>query len=1148
MDYKDKLPFLRYEHVDAASSSKQHSIDDQHDKDVEVEVKLFENNHKSTIIEFHDVELEHMSHSIFDTDRIYCAKLMDKDDSSLIDDMMKNEKVPWRRHLEKMFQTDIKAGLPLDETYDNFKQRKQVFGSNIRAPGMSSDTDGTWYTKALAVLWSITEGFRHHSLILLLFLEIVVLIVDGSTQWAHSLKVIGAVCLVIIVNSLNKYYMEVQLKRLSSINNADISMVRVMRAGVQKQVNTRELNVGEVIMIEPGCILPVDGILLDSFNLACQVGDGYSSDCVQPRDGSRLYSGTKVVQGYGSLLVVCIGDYRHSWTSSPSPSPLQDAAEQVQVPNYTTQSSMYNKLTNLANNIAKVSVVVAMCTFFIIVIKHIIVSVAHDGNYGGTNFIVAVVNYFILAATIICVIVPDGLPQCISFALAYNTGRIIKDNIMVRNLHAFEQMGTVTTICTDISGLMTVDDKINVVTASVMGVKVNEELGPLDHASITQQLSSAQHDLLFEAIAVNSLAFEQYDPYLEESWLIGNQVECALLSFASKMGLDIVGTRARCPSTARGDQWAVYKLADGYRYVIRGSSEDLIAKSTHMIGNMKVVVDISQEKRTKMMDRVKLMSSQCLRTISVAYMDIVDERDWTTYQPDQLVLICVFGIKDPLRRQIPSTIKRCQDAGIITRLITHENIDHAKAIAEVCGLLSNDDICMEASELNTKSKLEVEQMLPKIKVLAKASSQDKLDLITMLQAHGEVVGVTGDNTHDVPSFDQSDVSYSKGKNGTDIAREESDIILIDDSFSSIVNSIVWGRNIMDSIQKMLQFQLTVYGAAVIITIIGVITSSSSPLTLVQLLWINLIMETIGSFSLATESPRNELLNSATQGKSIKLINKGMWFNIIGQSMVQTIILIILLFTGGQDIIFNTFVFLQLFNQFNSRRIQSSTKNVFGDILNHWQFMMVMAMTIFIQIVAAQIGGLVFGSVPLSIRQWFASVGLGAISLPVGQLLKYADEYDSGQFMVIIKSFIKSVVAATTRKEYDILGEVSDDVSQNKIDIDSNSDVDDVGPAMVQPGTAKGRWIKAIKQVRAQVHCVGVWRRVTADTIKRKTENVVLDHHVDDAEREKELDELEAKEESSSETQDHMEEAEEDMLIKVPIIHEDQMVMAGTSME
>ncbi|KAM8892657.1 plasma membrane calcium-transporting ATPase 1-like isoform 2-T5 [Spinachia spinachia] len=642
------------------------------------------------------------------------------------------------------------------------------------------------------------------------------------------------------------------------------------------------------------------------------------------------------------------------------------------------------------------------------------------------------VKFFIIGVTVLVVAVPEGLPLAVTISLAYSVKKMMKDNNLVRHLDACETMGNATAICSDKTGTLTMN-RMTVVQAHVSG-RVYRNLAELS------KVSGPSMDLLIQGIGVNCAYTTKIMPAEKDGGLprqVGNKTECALLGLSLELHRDYQAIRNEYPeeklfkvytfNSSRKSMSTVLKNHDGsYRMYSKGASEILLRKCCKIVSaNGKAKTFKSRDRDDLIRNVIEPMASEGLRTICLAFRDFPAadvEPDWEdeAHILTGLTYIAVVGIEDPVRPEVPNAIKKCQRAGITVRMVTGDNIDTARAIATKCGILQpgEDYICMEGMEFNQRIRDKhgqiqqelIDAIWPKLRVLARSSPTDKHTLVkgiidsTALEKR-QVVAVTGDGTNDGPALKKADVGFAMGIAGTDVAKEASDIILTDDNFSSIVKAVMWGRNVYDSISKFLQFQLTVNVVAVIVAFTGACITQDSPLKAVQMLWVNLIMDTFASLALATEPPTEALLLRSPYGREQPLISRTMMKNILGHAVYQLTVIFTLLFVGetlfdidsGRNaplhappsdhytIVFNTFVLMQIFNELNARKIHGE-RNVFEGIFNNLIFCSILVGTFLIQIVIVQFGGKAFSCVPLNIEQWLWCIFFGFGSLLWGQLV------------------------------------------------------------------------------------------------------------------------------------------------------------------
>uniref|UniRef100_A0A3Q1JET9 Calcium-transporting ATPase n=1 Tax=Anabas testudineus TaxID=64144 RepID=A0A3Q1JET9_ANATE len=699
------------------------------------------------------------------------------------------------------------------------------------------------------------------------------------------------------------------------------------------------------------------------------------------------------------------------------------------------KSVLQGKLTKLAVQIGKAGLVMSAITVIILVLFFVINTFVVEGRVWLTEctpvYIQYFVKFFIIGVTVLVVAVPEGLPLAVTISLAYSVKKMMKDNNLVRHLDACETMGNATAICSDKTGTLTTN-RMTVVQTYI---------GDVHHRVIPDpgQINPRALDLLVHAIAINSAYTSKILPPDVEGGLakqVGNKTECGLLGFVLDLQQDYAPVREQIPeerlykvytfNSVRKSMSTVIKLPDGsFRLYSKGASEIMLKKCSFILDANGEPRTFRPRDRDEMVKQViEPMACEGLRTICIAYRDLScnPEPDWENEAEivTDLTCITVVGIEDPVRPEVPEAIRKCQRAGITVRMVTGDNINTARAIAAKCGIIhpGDDFICLEGKDFNRRirnEKGEIEQeridkIWPKLRVLARSSPTDKHTLVkgiidSSITEQRQVVAVTGDGTNDGPALKKADVGFAMGIAGTDVAKEASDIILTDDNFSSIVKAVMWGRNVYDSISKFLQFQLTVNVVAVIVAFTGACITQDSPLKAVQMLWVNLIMDTFASLALATEPPTEALLLRKPYGRNNPLISLTMMKNILGHGVYQLVIIFTLLFIGERmfnidsgrnaplhsppsehyTIIFNTFVLMQLFNEINARKIHGE-RNVFDGIFGNPIFCSIVLGTFAVQIVIVQWGGKPFSCAPLNIEQWLWCLFVGVGELLWGQLI------------------------------------------------------------------------------------------------------------------------------------------------------------------
>ncbi|XP_043563837.1 plasma membrane calcium-transporting ATPase 2 isoform X2 [Chiloscyllium plagiosum] len=770
------------------------------------------------------------------------------------------------------------------------------------------------------------------------------------------------------------------------------------------------------------------------------------------------------------------------------------------------KSVLQGKLTKLAVQIGKAGLVMSAITVIILVLYFAIDTFVIQKLQWLPEctpvYIQFFVKFFIIGVTVLVVAVPEGLPLAVTISLAYSVKKMMKDNNLVRHLDACETMGNATAICSDKTGTLTTN-RMTVVQAYVGDVHYKEVPDP-------DALPSKTLDMLVNAISLNSAYTSKILPPEKEVALprqVGNKTECGLLGLVLDLKRDYQTVRDQTPeeklykvytfNSERKSMSTVIKMQDGsFRMYSKGASEIVLKKCSNILNAAGEARVFRPRDRDEMVKKViEPMACDGLRTICIAFRDFPGspEPDWENENDILMDLTCigVVGIEDPVRPEVPEAIRKCQRAGITVRMVTGDNINTARAIAIKCGIINpgEDFICLEGKDFNRRirnEKGEVEQeridkIWPKLRVLARSSPTDKHTLVKGIidSLHGErrqVVAVTGDGTNDGPALKKADVGFAMGIAGTDVAKEASDIILTDDNFSSIVKAVMWGRNVYDSISKFLQFQLTVNVVAVIVAFTGACITQDSPLKAVQMLWVNLIMDTFASLALATEPPTEALLMRKPYGRDKPLISRTMMKNILGHGIYQLTVIFTLLFAGetifnidsGRNaplhappsehytIIFNTFVLMQLFNEINARKIHGE-KNVFDGIFRNPIFCSIVFGTFGIQILIIQFGGKPFSCIPLQIDQWLWCIVLG-----VGELLW-------GQVISSIPTnrlkFLKEAGHGTQK----------DDIPEEEL----NEDAEEIDHAERELRRGQILWFRGLNRIQTQIEVVNTFKSGTS---------------------------------------------------------------------
>mmetsp|Transcript_4290 Transcript_4290/g.13724 ORF Transcript_4290/g.13724 Transcript_4290/m.13724 type:complete len:1009 (+) Transcript_4290:1477-4503(+) len=897
-------------------------------------------------------------------------------------------------------------GLPQGE---DIEARKVKYGPNSREP------------PKLTPLWVFAwEALQDPTLILLTgagILSIIIgcLVEDPDTGWIEGTAIMLAVIIVVAVQSINDWSKEKKFMALLAKRNERV--VPVVRGGTTMNIDSTELVVGDIVELGTGDQIPGDGVLVESSSLVVDESalTGESDEVKKSVEKNRfLISGTTITNGTGRMVVVAVGA-KSQWGKTLA---LLESPD--------TQTDLQQKLEAMATFIGKAGLAVALLTITVLMIRWGVKEGTgkrdDDDDQKWYSFLLEAV---ITGITIAVVAIPEGLPLAVTISLMYSLQRMMKDNNFVRHLDKCEVMGNATAICSDKTGTLTTN------RMAVMRGYVGGETFSLENGEAVPTYADEVKAMVTTGMCINSTAFLQEGPGGSVDYA-GNKTECAMLIFARKMGIEYTDVRKTTQkvhtvpfSSARKRMSTAVRLSDGrIRLYCKGASERVLEDCETIVGTDGSVSPLSEAQKGDIEAAIYDFASSGLRTLCLACKDFTQaEWDAATGEGDDAVekhLTCVMiaGIMDPVREEVPAAVAQCVKAGIKVRMVTGDNITTAINIAERCGIYQpNVGLAMEgpefaalaeAAEAGGVAKKMFLDKVVQLQVLARSQPKDKHTLVGALQEIGEVVAVTGDGTNDAPALKLADVGFAMGIAGTEVAKEAADIILLDDNFRSLVLAVMWGRNVYDAIRKFVQFQLAVNVTAVVVAFLGALTVEVSPLTAVQLLWVNLIMDALGALALATEAPTMALLDRMPYRKDDAIISLEMWRFVLGSAVYQVVVLLVLLFKGkdlldidknGWDIhhgdapgqhftvIFNVFVYLQLFNMINARRLEGE-RDVFSGMVSNHLFMGILVGCGVIQAVLVEFTGRFVNVKPLSAEQWVVSVAIGFGSLLWYQVLVF----------------------------------------------------------------------------------------------------------------------------------------------------------------
>ncbi|KAH6799601.1 hypothetical protein C2S51_036085 [Perilla frutescens var. frutescens] len=886
--------------------------------------------------------------------------------------------------------TDSSNGL---STTDNeaVSRRQELYGIN---KFQESEPRSFW-----VFVW---EALHDMTLMILGFCAFVSLIVGIATEgWpkgAHDgLGIVASILLVVFVTATSDYRQSLQFRDLDK-EKKKIS-VQVTRNGYRQKLSIYELLPGDVVHLSIGDQVPADGIFLSGFSVSIDESSltGESEPAMVNAENPFLLSGTKVQDGTCKMLVTTVG-MRTQWGKLMAT--LSEGGDD--------ETPLQVKLNGVATIIGKIGLVFAIVTFAVLVQK-LVGRKWQEGTslvWSGDDAL-ELLEYFAIAVTIVVVAVPEGLPLAVTLSLAFAMKKMMNDKALVRHLAACETMGSATSICSDKTGTLTTNHMT--VVKSCISMNVKELSKPENASALCAELPPSVVRTLLQSI-FNNTGGEVVVNKEGKREILGTPTEAAILEFGLSLGGDFQVERQACKlvkvepfNSTKKRMGVVLQLPEGgLRAHTKGASEIVLAACDKVLNTKGEVVPLDEASFNHLKETIEQFASEALRTLCLAYVEL--EKGFTeedAIPSSGYTCIGIVGIKDPVRPGVRESVALCRSAGVTVRMVTGDNINTAKAIARECGILTDDGIAIEGPDFREKSMEELLHLVPKIQVMARSSPLDKHTLVKHLRTtFNEVVAVTGDGTNDAPALHEADIGLAMGIAGTEVAKESADVIILDDNFSTIVTVAKWGRSVYVNIQKFVQFQLTVNIVALIVNFTSACLTGSAPLTAVQLLWVNMIMDTLGALALATEPPNEELMKKAPVGRSGNFISNVMWRNILGQSAYQFMVIWFLQAYGKtyfelenhpnpdlalNTIIFNTFVFCQLFNEVNSREMEKI--NVLKGILNNHVFASVVGSTVLFQIIIVEFLGTFANTTPLTLRQWNASICIGFIGMPIAVFLK-----------------------------------------------------------------------------------------------------------------------------------------------------------------
>ena len=828
------------------------------------------------------------------------------------------------------------------------------------------------------------------------FFSLVISIVEN--EYAETIGIIAAILLATGIGFFFEYDANKKFDLLNQVNEE--TKVKVIRNGHVQEIPRKDVVVGDIVVLETGEEVPADGQLFEAISLQINesnlTGEPVVSKTTVEADfdedatyaSNRVLRGTTVVDGHGSMCVDAVGD------ATEIGKVARQSTEQ------TTEPTPLNiQLTRLANLIGKIGFTAAGLAFAIFFIKDVLLYYDFSTFHTFNDWLPALkqtLQYFMMAVTLIVVAVPEGLPMSVTLSLALNMRRMLSTNNLVRKMHACETMGAITTICTDKTGTLT-QNLMQVHEPNFYALKNHGDLGEDDISH-----------LVAEGISANSTAFLEDTAPGEKPKGVGNPTEVALLLWLNKQGQDYLPLRENAPvldqltfSTERKYMATLVQsplLGKKVLYV-KGAPEIVLGKCRDVVLDGQRVD--ATEYRSTVDQQLLTYQNMAMRTLGFAYKIVDDNAPQDCVElvgGNDLSFLGIVAISDPIRPDVPAAVGKCQSAGISVKIVTGDTPGTATEIARQIGLWKPEDTERNRITGAAFAELSDEEALDRVldlKIMSRARPTDKQRLVQLLQKKGAVVAVTGDGTNDAPALNHAQVGLSMGT-GTSVAKEASDITLLDDSFNSIATAVMWGRSLYKNIQRFIVFQLTINFVALFIVLLGSLIGTDLPLTVTQMLWVNLIMDTFAALALASIPPSEDVMEEKPRKSTDFIITRPMWWNIIGVGIVFLVVLMGMLWyynhtpegmtTHDLTVFFTFFVMLQFWNLFNAR-VFGTNHSAFNHLNKSYGMELIVLAIIVGQVIIVQYGGAVFRTVPLDWMTWLQIVALSSCVLWIGEIYR-----------------------------------------------------------------------------------------------------------------------------------------------------------------
>ena len=846
---------------------------------------------------------------------------------------------------------------PQGLTPDEVAESRLRHGENVITPPKD---DSAWKL--------FIEKFKDPIIRILLVAAVLSLVIAFIEK--EFLEPIGIICAIILATCVGFVFEWDAMRRFRRLNQVnDDTPVKVMRSGAVCEVPRREVVVGDLVCIENGETVPADGELVEAVSLSInestltgepEVAKTVAEEHFDPEatyPSNVVMRGTTVVDGYGMMVVTAVGDATEAGR----------VTEQATVES-DEQTPLNRQLTRLSRMIGRVGIVLSVVIFGAMLLKAIFIGGLLEEDW--LRIVQQVLHIFMVSVALIVMAVPEGLPMSITLSLAMSMRRMLKTNNLVRRMHACETMGAVTVICTDKTGSLT-QNKMH----------VNE---------VVRYDALPLHDFA-EIVAANSTAFLD-----AEGRIIGNPTEGALLEWLRRGGEDYAALREGAEIEDRLTFTTERKyMATIIRSGVSGRRILCVKGAPEIVRAMCA----DDGRGAEIGERLLAFQNRAMRTLAVAWAETEAGDCETAVRAGGLHFAAVAAISDPVRGDVPAAVKACLDAGIAVKIVTGDTPATAREIARQIGLW--DDAAdgernhMTGTEFAAMSDEELLGRVQGLKIMSRARPLDKQRLVRLLQQCGEVVAVTGDGTNDAPALNFANVGLSMGT-GTSVAKDASDITLLDDSFTSIATAVMWGRSLYRNIQRFVLFQLTINFAAIVVCFVGAIFGTDLPLTVVQILWVNIIMDTFAAMAMASLPPNPEVMLDKPRPRDEFIITRAMARTIFTCGIVVVAVLLGMMFwwtatAGGMNevqltLFFSVFVFLQFWNMFNAKGFETK-HSVFTCVRGCREFFLILLAIGIGQVLIVEVGGEVFRTVPLAWRQWAWVIGGTSLIAVGGELVR-----------------------------------------------------------------------------------------------------------------------------------------------------------------